>query len=223
MKQIEINDLSFGFNSELILKNINFAEEAGEIVAIHGENGTGKSTLLKLILGELTATSGEIKVQGQNLRKMKDFSRIAYVPQLQTFDNITFPITCTEIVALNLYRQFGFFKIPRACHREAARKILTEMGLQDYLDTPYNQLSGGFKQRTLIARAMINNPELLILDEPTAGVDQASKVNFLQLIKETNQKKKTTVLIVTHEMTLVEQQLPLDAVYEMKNGGLQKC
>lgn len=224
MKQIEINNVSFGFNSsELILENINFSEEKGEIVAIHGENGTGKSTLLKLILGELVAKTGEIKLLGQNVKQMKDFSQIAYVPQLQSFDNITFPITCTEIVSLSLYRQFGFFKIPRQEHKTEARRILTEMGLADYLDTPYNQLSGGFKQRTLIARAMINQPKLLILDEPTAGVDQASKENFLDLIKETNRTKNTSILIVTHEMDLIRQRLPLDAVYVMKNGGLEKC
>lgn len=224
MKQIEINNLSFGFNpKELVLQNINFCENEGEIIAIHGENGTGKSTLLKLILGELVAQTGEIKILGQNIKQMKDFSQIAYVPQLQSFDNITFPITCTEIVALNLYRQFGFFKIPRTKHKTEARRILIDMGLADYLDTPYNELSGGFKQRTLIARAMINQPQLLILDEPTAGVDQVSKKNFLELIKRTNQEKNTTILIVTHEMDLIRQYLPLAAVYVMRNGGLEKC
>lgn len=224
MKEIEINNLSFGFKAnELVLSDINLQVDEGEIVAIHGENGTGKSTLLKLILGELVAKNGEIKLLGQNIRQMKNFAQVAYVPQLQSFDNITFPITCTEIVSLNLYRKFGFFKIPRKEHKEAARQILTEMGLADYLDTPYNQLSGGFKQRTLIARAMINQPKLLILDEPTAGVDQISKVNFLELIKATNQAKKTTILIVTHEMDLIREHLPLNAVYVMKNGGLEKC
>lgn len=224
MKQIEINNLSFGFKAnELILQNINFQIEEGEIVAIHGENGTGKSTLLKLILGELSAKSGEIKLFEQNSKQMKNYSQLAYVPQLQSFDNITFPITCTEIVCLNLYRDFGFLKIPRAEHKARARQILIDMGLEAYLDTPYNQLSGGFKQRTLIARALINAPKLLILDEPTAGVDQVSKINFLELIKKINQEQKTSVLIVTHEMDFIKKYLPLSAVYLMQNGGLTRC
>ncbi|WEG35523.1 metal ABC transporter ATP-binding protein [Amygdalobacter indicium] len=223
MSQIKIKDVSFGYNQDLILKNINFQEEKGEIVAIHGENGSGKSTLLKLLLGQLKPACGEIYLLDENISKFKNFAAVGYVPQVQSFNGITFPITCTEIVVLNLYRQFGFFKIPSAALRKKAEDILCEMGLEHYLHVPYNRLSGGFKQRTLIARAMINEPQLLILDEPTAGVDQNSKINFLELIARTNKEKKTTILIVTHEMGLIKEYLPLSASYKMTEGGLIKC
>lgn len=223
MNHIEINNLSFGFTKEMILKDINFTEQEGQIVAIHGENGSGKSTLLKLILGELTPDKGEVKLLGQNVKQIKDFQSIAYVPQVQNFNGIAFPITTTEIVVLNLFRRFGLIKIPRKTHLEKAKNILCEMGMEQYLNTPYNQLSGGFKQRTMIARAMINNPQLLILDEPTAGVDQKSKENFLKLLYETNRKKSTTLLIVTHEMTLIQENLKLNSSYKMDEGRLIKC
>lgn len=223
MNHIEINNLSFGFTKEMILKDINFTEQEGQIVAIHGENGSGKSTLLKLILGELTPDKGEVKLLGQNVKQIKDFQSIAYVPQVQNFNGIAFPITTIEIVVLNLFRRFGLIKIPRKTHLEKAKNILCEMGMEQYLNTPYNQLSGGFKQRTMIARAMINNPQLLILDEPTAGVDQKSKENFLKLLYETNRKKSTTLLIVTHEMTLIQENLKLNSSYKMDEGRLIKC
>lgn len=223
MSFIEINNLEFGYTKERILKNVNFRQEEGQIVAIHGANGSGKSTFLKVLLGELKAQKGEVKLLGQDIKVMRDFRKIGYVPQVQNFNGITFPVTTLEIVALGLYRDFGFIKIPRKRHIEKARETLVELGMEQYLHVPYNQLSGGFKQRTMIARAMINRPEILILDEPTAGVDQKSKENFLKLIAETNRKKSTTILIVTHEMDFVKEYLHLDASYKMEEGVLVQC
>ena len=223
MSSIEITNLDFGYTKELILKDINFTQEEGQIIAIYGANGSGKSTFLRLLLGELTPQRGEIKLLGQNIKTIRDFQQVGYVPQTQNFNGIAFPITTLEIVVLGLYRKFGFLKIPRKTQLEKAKKILCDMGLADYLDVPYNKLSGGFKQRTMIARAMINNPEILILDEPTAGVDQKSKENFLKLIAETNKKKAMTILIVTHEMDFVKEYLSLDASYKMEEGVLVKC
>ncbi|XVG96039.1 metal ABC transporter ATP-binding protein [Eubacteriales bacterium KG127] len=223
MNQIEIDNLQFGYTKELVIKRANFKQEKGQIVSIHGENGSGKSTLLKLILGELTPDKGTIKLLGEDIKKINNFSKIAYVPQIQTFSGVAFPITTTEIVVLNLYREFGLIKIPKKEHKEKARKILCEMGLENYLNTPYNQLSGGFKQRTMIARAMLSNPDILILDEPTAGVDQQSKENFLELVAETNRTKSTTILVVTHEMELIKQHLKPDESYKMVEGVLEKC
>lgn len=223
MPIIEAENLSFGYTKEKVIKNINFTIDEGQIVAVHGENGSGKSTFLKLILGELKPETGSIKIDSKNLSDIKDFRHIGYVPQVQNFNDIGFPITTREIVVLNLYKDFGFIKIPRKKHNKRAEDILNSLGLSKYLNTPYNELSGGFKQRTMIARALINKPKILILDEPTAGVDKESKESFLQLINETNKKSSVTTLIVTHEMELINKILDLDKTYKMEEGGLIEC
>ena len=94
------------------------------------------------------------------------------------------------------------------------------MRMQEYIHTPFNQLSGGFKQRAMIARAMINNPKILILDEPTSGVDQKSKVSFLNLIEKMNKEKSITIIIVTHETSLVQEYLKIDKIYKVQEGNL---
>lgn len=223
MDLIEINDLNFGYGKELVIKDVNLNIQRGEIVAIHGENGSGKSTLLKLILGQLKADMGSIFIDSKNINDIADFRHIGYVPQVQNFNDMGFPITTCEMVVLNLYKDFGFIKIPRKKHIKKAKNILKSLDLEKYTDTPYNQLSGGFKQRTMIARAMINNPQILILDEPTAGVDKESKESFLKLINDTNVKKGITILIVTHEMELIKNTLSLNSTYKMEEGGLVKC
>lgn len=223
MPAVEVNNIRFAYAEENVVNHVSFTVEPGETVAIQGENGSGKSTLLKLILGQLSPASGHIALEGTDITKVKDFRHIGYVPQVQNFNNIGFPITTREIVVLNLYKEFGFIKIPKKDHYERATAILHALGLSKYVHTPYNELSGGFKQRTMIARALINDPKILILDEPTAGVDLESKQSFLELINETSRQKNLTVLIVTHEMSLISKHLSLDSTYKMEGGNLIKC
>lgn len=220
MTHIQLENVSFGYTNEKILDNINLDIQDGQLISISGENGSGKSTLLKLILGQLKADKGTIKLLEKDINTITSFKEIGYVPQIQNFNNITFPITAREFVVLNLYEDFGLFKIPKKYHKEKAEKILIEMGMQEYIHTPFNQLSGGFKQRAMIARAMINNPEILILDEPTSGVDQKSKVSFLKLIEKMNKEKSITIIIVTHETSLVQEYLKIDKIYKMQEGKL---
>lgn len=220
MTHIQLENVSFGYTNEKILDNINLDIQDGQLISISGENGSGKSTLLKLILGQLKADKGTIKLLEKDINSITSFKEIGYVPQIQNFNNITFPITAREFVVLNLYEDFGLFKIPKKHHKEKAEKILIEMGMQEYIHTPFNQLSGGFKQRAMIARAMINNPKILILDEPTSGVDQKSKVSFLNLIEKMNKEKSITIVIVTHETSLVQEYLKIDKIYKMQEGNL---
>ena len=113
----------------------------------------GKSTLLKLLLGELKPSSGSIKIFGQSISGYKEFDRIGYVPQIQVSSQMEFPVTCLELVVQNRYRQFGGIKIPKKESLDLAKKILIEMSLGDYINTPVKELSSGLKQRTMIARA----------------------------------------------------------------------
>lgn len=220
MSAISIEGLSFGYTSDLVLENLNLTIEQGEFVCLVGGNGSGKSTLLKLILGELKPKTGKIKLLDKELSDIKSFKEIGYVPQVNAVNKISFPITCREIVVLNLYEDFGLVKIPRKKHYERAEQQLKEMGLGAYLRTPFNELSGGLQQRTMISRALINEPKILILDEPTAGVDPKSKDQFFDLLDDLKRTKNITVLLVTHEIELVRDHVKLDNIYRIENGGL---
>ena len=221
MVSIAVNNLSFGYTEDKVIDKLNFIVEKGELIVIVGENGSGKSTLLKLILGELKPQSGSIKLMGKELEELSDFQAVGYVPQMNVVNKIPFPITCLELVTLNLYNDFGLIKIPKKYHREKGREILHRMGLGEYINTPFNELSGGLQQRVMIARAMINNPKIMILDEPTSGVDKESKDNFIDLIQELNHKYNITVVLVTHEIDWIKEHLELDHIYRIENGGLK--
>lgn len=220
MSAISLDKLSFGYTSELVLQDVSLEVKQGEFVCLVGGNGAGKSTLLKLILGELKPKSGEVKLLDTPLSEIKSFKEIGYVPQVNVVNKISFPITCRELVVLNLYEDFGPVKIPRKRHYERAEEQLREMGLGAYIKTPFNELSGGLQQRTMISRALINKPKLLILDEPTAGVDPKSKDLFFELLHELKTKHNITVLLVTHEIELVKEHVELDKIYRIENGGL---
>lgn len=172
------------------------------------------------MLGELKPQKGEVTILGKPVINRKSFKEVGYVPQVQNFNQITFPVTALELVVLNLYEDFGWLRIPRNKHLEKAKSILKEMGLGEYINAPYNELSGGLKQRAMIARAMLRDPKILILDEPTAGVDKESKVNFLKLVDEMNKTRDMTIVIVTHELELVSEYLTIDRVYSMEEGRL---
>lgn len=223
MKAVEIKDLSFAYGQEDVLRDCQLQVETGEMTLILGGNGSGKSTLLKLMLGELKAQKGEIQVLGKRIQDYRSFKKIGYVPQINIVNKIAFPITCLELVALNLYEDFGLVKIPRKKHYAKAEKILEDMGLGDYKKTPVNELSGGLQQRAMICRAMIKEPELLILDEPTAGVDKVNKEKFFQTIAHLNQDLGITIIMVTHELKEVESCLEIARRYSIEEGRLIQC
>lgn len=223
MNHIEIKDLHFSYTTDEVLKGLNLNVKKGDIIAILGENGSGKSTLLKIILGELKAQKGIVRVLDEDVKKDKNLKNVGYVPQIQNMSKIAFPITCLELVVLNLYRQFGFIKIPDKKSKKRAVDMLVKMGMQEYINTPFNELSGGFQQRALIARAFINDPKIIILDEPTAGVDKENKVSFINLIKEMNKNREITVVFVTHELDVIQNNIELDHVYRMDEGRLKEC
>lgn len=223
MNQINIRELQFSYHSEPLIRGVNLSVDKGDIVMIFGENGSGKSTLLKLLLGELKPEKGEITLFDKKLGESDLFKEIGYVPQVQNFNQVTFPITVLELVVLSLYREFGMIKIPRKKHREKAKEMLVRLGLEKYIKTPFNELSGGLKQRTMIARALMNRPEILILDEPTAGVDRESKEEFLTLIRKLNEEEQISIIIVTHEMGLISEYIKNLRIYEMKEGRLENA
>lgn len=220
MHIIDVSNLSFGYTSELVLKDVNLCVDEGQFICITGENGSGKSTLLKVLLGELKHFEGSIKLFGNPINSIKDFKDIGYVPQNSVMNKVAFPTTCREMVAINLYRSFGPVKFPGKKHFERAEKALVDMGLEKYVRTPFNELSGGLQQRVMITRALINDPRLLILDEPTAGVDNESKVRFLDLLETVTQERNITAVLVSHELELVSRHINFDATYRINSGRI---
>lgn len=223
MKAVSINNLNFSYSQIPVLKDCNLNVDLGEFTVILGGNGSGKSTLIKLMLGELKKNSGEIKILGKNIEDYVSFKDIGYVPQINIVNKIAFPITCLELVSLNLYEEFGLIKIPKKNHYQKAKDILKKMGMENYINTPVNELSGGLAQRAMISKAMINNPKILILDEPTAGVDKDSKDHFFETIDFLSKKFNVTIIMVTHELKEMESLNIKMTKYEMIEGSLKKC
>ncbi|MFU9915852.1 metal ABC transporter ATP-binding protein [Fannyhessea vaginae] len=220
MHIIDVSNLNFGYTSELVLKDVNLCVDEGQFICITGENGSGKSTLLKVLLGELKHFEGSVKLFGNAINSIKDFKDIGYVPQNSVMNKVAFPTTCREMVAINLYRSFGPVKFPGKKHFERAEKALVDMGLEKYVRTPFNELSGGLQQRVMITRALINDPRLLILDEPTAGVDNESKVRFLDLLETVTQERNITAVLVSHELELVSRHINFDTTYRINSGRI---
>lgn len=220
MNAVEVCDLSFGYTAESVLKKISLSVAEGTSCCITGENGSGKSTLLKLILGELKPRKGKILVFGEPASHMSNPRCIAYVPQANVMDKVAFPTTCREMVSLGLYGDFGFIKIPRKRQFERAEQALADMGLAAYVRVPFNELSGGLQQRVMITRALINDPKLLVLDEPTAGVDSESKICFLELLDRVRAERGISTLLVSHELELVSAHMKLDATWRIVDGRI---
>lgn len=216
MKQIEIKNLKFGYNENLILKGVNLDLDQGDFAVISGENGSGKSTLIKLILGELKKDHGSIKLFGIDMEDFKNFDKIGYVPQVNEAIKIAFPVSAREYVGLNLYKEFSILNTITKKSKSKIENTFSTLKIKDLIDRPVNTLSGGQAQRVMIARAMVNNPDILILDEPTVGIDQKSKEDFLDLIVHLNTHHGISILMITHEMEILGDYV--DKVFKLKEG-----
>ncbi len=209
MYSIEMKNLSFGYEDGLILDDINLKVEKGDYVGIIGSNGTGKSTLIKLMLGLLQTRNGTIN------RTVKN---IGYVPQVGLSVKGDFPATVMEVVMLNLYRSIGLFRRPNKKHYGMADKALAIVGMSEYKDRLISKLSGGQQQRVLIAKSLVNNPEILILDEPIAGIDSENEKNIYQLLYQLNRENGITIIMVTHSIQGVRN--AMNKIYEIKDKKL---
>ena len=190
-----------------VLENLSFDIYKKDFIAIIGANGSGKSTLLKLILKELNPSDGEIFISNTNIKNFKEWDTIGYVPQINAGNIPGFPITALEIVTLNLYNKMGFFKFSRKSHIELAKRALSQVNMLDFANTPMNKMSGGQQQRIMIAKSLINNPKILIFDEPTTGIDKESKDQLFKILTHLNRIHGITILLVTHELEIMKDNL----------------
>lgn len=198
---ISLENVSFAYQNTLILKDATFNISAGEFVGIFGPNGGGKTTLLKLIMGFLKPASGHIRTFGSSPQQTQN--KIAYVPQRQPFDS-DFPISTLELVLSGRLSRLPWHGGFSSDDIAAAAQQLEKVGLSHVLHHAYGTLSGGQAQRALIARALVSDSELLLLDEPTTGVDYEAEEEIYAILEEL--KGHITIMIVTHHLrTAVHQ------------------
>lgn len=202
-KIIDIQDISFRYEKENVLENISFSLEEGSFLALVGPNGSGKSTLLKLILGILPIQKGKMKLFGKDITSFKEWEKIGFVSQKANSFNTGFPATVFEVVASGLTKKRGLFKWLSKEDKQKVKEAIEAVSLTPFIHQNIGQLSGGQQQRVFIARALVSEPKLLILDEPTVGVDVVNVHAFYEMLDELNKKRNITLLLVTHEFNLV--------------------
>lgn len=193
---IKLENVTYRYNSDLVLENISFKADQGDLLGIIGPNGAGKTTLFSLILGLLEGYQGKITVFGEDIRNnRKILKKIGYIPQKNIIDQ-GFPATVEEIVSLGLFERKTKDKIISA---------INTVGLLEQKHKRIGELSGGQQQRILIAKALVNEPQLLILDEPTTGIDLETQNKFYALLRKLNSENKITIILASHDLDAINK------------------
>ena len=197
MQVVNIDNVSYRFNSALVLENISFTVDKGAFVGIIGPNGAGKTTLFRSMLGLLEDYQGRITFFGKDIRKNRNIlQKIGYIPQKNSTDQ-GFPATVEEIVSLGI--------TGRRPSKNKINYAIETVGLFDQKTKRIGELSGGQQQRVLIAKALANEPELLILDEPVTGIDLKTQNKFYVLLKKLNEENKITIIWASHDLDAVKK------------------
>jgi zinc transport system ATP-binding protein len=204
---LDVEQISHSYGNLPVLDDISFQLHEGEMMGLVGPNGSGKSTLLKIILGLLPAQAGQIKWFGEPLSKLTNRSRVGYVSQKANSFNSGFPATVHEVVMMGLTGKLGLFRRPGHQENERVSRAIETVGLSEFATRNIGRLSGGQQQRVFIARALVSDPEVLILDEPTVGVDEHSEAVFYDLLKEINRERKISIILVSHDLGAVSTQM----------------
>ncbi|MFN2590953.1 MAG: metal ABC transporter ATP-binding protein [Actinomycetota bacterium] len=207
--------VAFSYGRERVLESVDLTLSAGEFVALVGPNGSGKSTLLRILLGLLRPHRGTVRLFGRDPQQLQERWRVGYVPQ-RPLVQADLPATVAEIVATGRLPRSGWWRWPGGDDRRAVGHALESVGLQDLRDRPVGELSIGQQQRAFIARAFAGEPELLVLDEPVAGVDAESQRLFRDSLIHFVREHHAAVLLVSHELGAVAQDL--DRVLVLKRS-----
>ena len=197
---LHVEDLTVTYGAHPVLWDIDIDFPPGVMCAIVGPNGAGKSTLIKAALGLVRPVAGHVRFLGRPIGQMR--GQIGYVPQRHSVD-WDFPTTARDVVEMGLYRDLGWLRRPGKAEHARALAALAEVGMQDYADRQISQLSGGQQQRVFIARALVQDAPILILDEPMAGVDASTEAIIIALLKKLRDAGRT-VIVVHHDLTTVQ-------------------
>ncbi|MFP4236316.1 MAG: metal ABC transporter ATP-binding protein [Desulfonatronovibrio sp.] len=196
---IEVENLSFAFDSHIVLENVNLNVRAGDFLAVLGPNGGGKSTLIKILLGILPIQKGKVSVLGR--KPGKAAHKTGYLPQ-NIAVNDRFPINVLDVVLMGRLANAGRFRRYTSSDHSMAARALDQVKMSSHKKRMISDLSGGQRQRVLIARALACDPDILFLDEPTASVDQAFRAKFYQLLFELNMAGKT-IVVISHDLSVL--------------------
>ena len=203
---VELEDMAFGYGEVRVLDGINLTVEPGDFLGIIGPNGSGKTTLLRIMLGLLEPTRGSVRLFGHSPTSFRQWGRLGYVPQRAMLDP-TLPATVHEVVATGLVPTLGLFGRIGAAQKKRIDDVLGHVGMLGHATARIGALSTGQQQRVLIARALVSNPELLILDEPTGGVDPEAQTSFYALLQHLNRERDVTLILVSHDIGVVAKEV----------------
>lgn len=214
---VTIDDIFFSYEDKTVIDGLSFSVLERDFVGLVGSNGAGKTTLLKMIVGLLKPTRGEVRLFGEPVGTFRDWERIGYVPQKNAL-NPLFPATVREVVMSGLFNKKSMFRRLTATQRSKCDDALYAMRIEDLADRRIGQLSGGQQQRVFLARALVNNPELLILDEPTVGIDAETQGAFFRMIRHMHERHHITFIMVSHDMDMLQSYLGSEPKHRL--GGL---
>lgn len=202
---ISIEGVSFSYGDTKVLDRVTFPIRSGDFLSIIGPNGSGKTTLIKIILGLLTPSEGRIRIFGENGEAFTRWEQLGYVPQKATHVDPYFPVSVKEVVEMGLVSSRKFSGIQKKDDEGYIRRALKQVGMEAHTDWRIGKLSGGQQQRVFIARAIVNQPNILFLDEPTAGVDAKTQEHFYDMLDDLNTKESITIVLVTHDIGVVNK------------------
>ncbi len=203
---LEVRNLVCGYQTQPVFTHVNFTLYPGQLSGLVGPSGSGKSTLIKAVLGLVKPWSGEVWFRGRRLKPGVAPPKVGYVPQVETVD-WTFPVTAEEVVMMGRYKQKNIWPWPSKRDRLAARELLDRVGVAHIARQPIGDLSGGQQQRVFLARALVGEPEIVLLDEPTSSSDLRVQHELLHLLADLNQQG-LTILLSTHDLNSVATHLP---------------
>ncbi|MDE3056112.1 MAG: ABC transporter ATP-binding protein [Verrucomicrobiota bacterium] len=198
---IEASNLHVHLGKKVVLWDLNFQIPSGLLVGVLGPNGAGKSTLFKTALGLTPPLSGKIDLFGSPIVHVRH--RVAYIPQREAID-WDFPITAEDVVAMGRLRKSGFFRMPRRADREAVEHAMEKLGIAHLAKRQIGELSGGQQQRLFVARALLQDADLLLFDEPFSGIDATTEQTIIELLQEQKSRGKT-ILMIHHDLSTVER------------------
>jgi ABC-type Mn2+/Zn2+ transport system ATPase subunit len=205
---IQFDHASFGFPGVVALKDICLSITAGEFVGVIGPNGSGKTTLCRAVLGLMAPIEGHLHIFDCACEELRCHHRakIGYLPQKGVVDQ-NFPVTVLETVMMGRFGALGLFRRPGREDRAIALEALAHVGMDTHKDTALGHLSGGQQQRVFIARALAQEPKVLLLDEPTTGLDITTQHNVIELIQHLHEELKLTVLLITHDINMIRSRV----------------
>lgn len=198
---LSVDDLTVAYHRKPVIWDVGFDIPAGSLVGIVGPNGSGKTTLLKAAMDLIPRASGRVRVFGDTYRRNRD--RVGYVPQRESVD-WDFPVDALDVVTMGLYSEVGWCLPVRRRHRQAAMEALDRVGIADLARRQISQLSGGQQQRTFLARALVQNADLYLMDEPFAAVDAATERAIVEILREMKNRGKTAV-VIHHDLPTVPE------------------